>query len=73
MLHSEQVEEMICLVSAMDRTALVRQFRTVRATFPVDFTSDFLETAPLERLRHILLALCLQCQQMPEVEEPALA
>ena len=65
MLQSNQVEELICLVSALDRQTLVRQFQNYRATFPVDFTPDFLQNTPIDRLRHIFLALCLQCQQMP--------
>lgn len=69
MLDATQVEELICLVSAMDRPALVRQFRDYRATFPVDFTEHFLEKTPLERLRHIFVAMCLQCQQVPEFDE----
>ena len=68
MLQPEQVEELICVVSSLDRPALVRQFREFRATFPVDFTPEFLDTSDLDRLRHIFVALCLQCQQMPEVE-----
>ena len=69
MLQPHQVEELIVLVSAMDRATLAAQLRAYRASFPVDFTPEFLETVPLDRLRHIFLALCLQCQQMPEVEE----
>jgi hypothetical protein len=69
MLESQQVEELICLVSAMDRPTLVAQFRAFRASFPVDFTDHFLEATPLERLRHIYVALCLQCQHVPELEE----
>jgi hypothetical protein len=68
MLQPEQVEELICVVSALDRPALVRQFREFRATFPIDFTPEFFATTDLERLRHIFVALCLQCQQMPGVE-----
>ena len=67
MLQPEQVEELICLVSSLDRPALVRQFREFRASFPIDFTPEFLATTDVERLRHILVALCLQCQQMPAV------
>jgi hypothetical protein len=66
MLRPDQVEELICLVAALDRPALVRQFRSYKARFPVDFTPDFLATAPLDRLRHIFVALCLQCQRFPE-------
>ena len=68
MLEAQQVEELICLVSAMDRPTLVGQFRAYRAGFPVDFTDHFLETTPIERLRHIFLALCLQCQHVPAME-----
>ncbi len=66
MLQGEQVEELICLVSAMDRQTLVSQFRQYRATFPLDFTDEFLKTAPVERLRHIFIAVCLQSQHLPE-------
>jgi hypothetical protein len=66
MLEPQQVEELICVVSALDRAALIRQFQNYRATFPVDFTPDFLETASLDRLRHILVAMCLHCQHLPD-------
>jgi len=69
MLEAEQVEELICIVSAMDRPALVGRFRAYQASFPVDFTDEFLENTPVERLRHIFVALCLQCQHVPELEE----
>lgn len=73
MLLSEQVEELISVVATMDRPALVRQIKEYRARFPLDFTSEFLETVPLDRLRHIFLAVCLQSQQMPEMEEASCA
>lgn len=68
MLHPDQVEELICLVSSLDRAALVRQFREFRAGFPIDFTPEFLQATDLDRLRHIFVALCLQSQQMPVAE-----
>ena len=68
MLDASQVEELICLVSAMDRPELVRQFRDYRATFPLDFTETFLQNTPMDRLRHIFVAMCLQCQQVPDQE-----
>jgi len=66
MLQSQQVEELICLVAALDRETLIRQFATYRASFPVDFTMEFLDTEPLDRLRHIFIAMCLHCQRLPE-------
>lgn len=67
MLQPEQVEELICLVAALDRPALVRQFQQFRTRFPLDFTPDFLATTDLERLRHIFVAVCLQSQQVPDL------
>jgi hypothetical protein len=71
MLQPQQVEELICLVSTLDRGALVRHFGTFRATFPIDFTPEFLQATDLDRLRHIFVALCLQSQQMPAAFEVA--
>ena len=65
MLESHQVEELICLVASMDKSALTKQFLTFRGNFPVDFTPEFIEGLSLERLRHIFVALCLQAQQVP--------
>ena len=67
MLNAEQVEELLALVSTLDRAALHRSIREYHGSFPLDFTSDFLETVDLDKLRHIFLAVCLQCQRMPEI------
>jgi len=67
MLAQDQVEDLICLVAALDRPSLVRQIQVYRATFPLDFSDDFLRTIPLDRLRHIFVALCLQQQHVPEI------
>jgi hypothetical protein len=67
MLNTEQIEELITLVTTLDRASLCQVIREYRASFPMDFTSEFLETIELDRLRHIFVAVCLQCQRMPEV------
>lgn len=66
MLQAEQVEELISVVSSMDREGLIEQFRSYPGRFPVDFTEEFLSTTPVDRLRHILVALCLQHQRLPD-------
>jgi hypothetical protein len=71
MLQSNQVEELIALVSGLNRDALVSHLRTYRANFPIDFTADYLGTLPLDRLRHIFVALCLQTQRFPGNLAPA--
>jgi hypothetical protein len=73
MLQPEQIEELICLVSVLDREALMLQFREIESSFPVDFTNEFLESLPLDRVRHIFLALCLQCRQLPRLVEEQVA
>ena len=65
MLQSHQIDDLIQLVSALDRAALLSHFHCYRANFPVDFTDEFLNSLPLDRLRHIFVALCLQTQRMP--------
>ena len=69
MLQSHQIDELITLVSALDRDTLVGQFRAYRGTFPIDFTSDFLSHTEIDRLRHIFVALCLQNQRLPELDD----
>ena len=72
-LQSDQVEELICLVAAMDRDDVVRHVQAFRASFPLDFTPEFLSTVPLDRLRHIFVALCLQQQHVPPMDMPTAA
>ena len=67
MLKTEQIDELLDLVVALDREALCNLIREYRSSFPLDFTDEFLETVELDRLRHIFVAVCLQCQKIPEV------
>ncbi len=64
-MDAEQIEELICLVAAMDRDAVLEHLHDFPATFPLDFTDEFLQTVSLDRLRHIFVALCLQSRHMP--------
>jgi hypothetical protein len=68
MLQTQQIEELIAVVTSLDRRSLLQQFSLYPANFPVDFTSEFLDRQPMERLRHLLVAMCLQCQRMPETQ-----
>ena len=66
MLMPCQIEELIQLVGSLDRPGLIRQFDQYQANFPLDFTPEFFDNTPLERLKHIFVAVCLQSQRMPE-------
>jgi hypothetical protein len=68
MLQSHQIDDLIQLVAALDREALLDHFHSYRASFPLDFTDDFLNSMPLDRLRHIFVALCLQTQRLPSYD-----
>jgi hypothetical protein len=65
-MPTDEVEELIRLVSSLDKTSLLRQFSEYPASFPVDFTPEFLDHQPLERLRHLFIAVCLQSKKLPE-------
>lgn len=69
MLQPTQIEELICLVSSLDRGTLTRQFLTFRGNFPVDFTPEFLDQISVDRMRHIFVALCLHHQHVPSMTE----
>ena len=63
MLESHQIEQLIGTISAMSRPALTEQITRFRAPFPVDFTREYLDKQHTDRLRHILVALCIQYNQ----------
>jgi hypothetical protein len=65
MLQAPQIEELICMVSTLDRPELTRKFLSFHGSFKVDFTPEFLEKLSIDRMRHIFVALCLQNQQIP--------
>ncbi|MBC8106488.1 MAG: hypothetical protein H7Z14_07860 [Anaerolineae bacterium] len=71
MLQAQQVEELVNLITSMSRELVIDQFRSYRASFPVDFTREYLEAQDIEQLRHLFLALCLQSQRMPELPTAA--
>jgi hypothetical protein len=66
-MQPAQLEDLMCLISSLDRPALLNQFHTYPARFPIDFTDQYLNTLTTERLQHIFLAMCIQNQQMPEL------
>lgn len=70
-MNSEQVEELVCVISSLDRRALLHQFQEFTGNFPVDFTPEFLQAQTLDRLRHLLFALCMQCKYIPDLAAQA--
>jgi len=65
MLEPRQIDQLINTIATMDRQTIKEQFLGFRASFPVDFTDEFLDRLPLDRLRHIFLAFCIQNDRAP--------
>jgi hypothetical protein len=73
MMEQSQVEELVGLAGTLDQEALVRQLTACRVSFPVDFTPEFLRSLPVDRLRHIFVAVHLHARQMPALAAHAVA
>lgn len=71
MLATEQIDELICRVAEWDRDTLTSEFLSFNSRFPLDFTPEYLSGLPVDTLRHIFLAVCLQNQKMPMGEMAA--
>jgi hypothetical protein len=67
MQELEHLDELVSLIATLDRPALISQFSSFPAGFDLDFSPEFLATQPLDRLRHIFLALCLQTRRAPNL------
>ncbi len=65
MLEPQQLESLIRIVSSLDRPALVDRLLSFDGAFPIDFTDEYLQQLSIDRLRHILVAVCLQAGQLP--------
>ena len=62
-------EQMIETLAALDRESCVRRIRMMQRP-RMDFTEDFLSSLSVERLRHILMAACLQARRPTRSARP---
>jgi len=58
-MSGKTVDELAEELAHMDRRSLIRRLRSLRCSFELDFTDEFLQQISLERLRHIILAASL--------------
>ena len=65
MLRLDEIDALCTLIATFDRPAVTHHLTTHPAPFPLDFTAEFLRDQPLDRLRHILLGLCMHTQIPP--------
>ncbi|MDD4890254.1 MAG: hypothetical protein PHU85_10025 [Phycisphaerae bacterium] len=51
-----ELDELIATIAAMSRDEISTRLLNFKSDFPLDFTRDYLDRLPLDRLGHILLA-----------------
>ncbi|MDD5459812.1 MAG: hypothetical protein PHF37_10525 [Phycisphaerae bacterium] len=56
MFSDRKLDKMTTSIARLGRNELTKQIKHFRGRFRLDFTDDFLQKTPVERLRHILLA-----------------
>jgi hypothetical protein len=71
MLTPQKSDHVLRIIERLDRRQIIQQMRGCTARFPIDLTDEWLQTQPVEELRHVYAAICIQCDVMPE--DPARA
>jgi hypothetical protein len=56
MSSREYFEQAATSIGTLERDELKKQIKNFKGRFKLDFTEDYLNTATVDRLRHILLA-----------------
>jgi hypothetical protein len=56
MVAKEHFEQTAVSLSSLGRDELKRRIKNFNGRFRLDFTDDYLENLPVDRLRHVLLA-----------------
>ena len=62
MAASWSFEQFTTSIARMDKAELKRKIKSFPGRFRLDFTDDYLNAAPADRLRHILLAAMINAQ-----------
>jgi len=55
----DELDKLITRLAAMERQELKALLDSLKMSFPLDFTDEFLADIPTEKLRHVTLAACL--------------
>jgi len=71
MLPPQKAKSVLSIVERLDRRQIIHQMRACPARFAIDLTDNWLQTQPIDELRHVFAAICIQCDVMPE--DPARA
>jgi len=59
-MNLQTADQLVSAIQAMDRPTLTEALLSLEAPFPVDFSPEFLQHWPLDKLRHVLFAAVSQ-------------
>ena len=65
-MSQTDMEKLVTDLAEMGREGLVERLRGLECGFPMDFSDAFLGSLSLNRLRHVVLAACLQQHRTPQ-------
>ena len=68
---ADELNDVLVAIASMDREALIEQFHTYPAPFPIDFTDAFLRSQSLDKLRHVFAGLVMHCRVAPQLHARA--
>ena len=63
MASRDYFEQTATSISSLNREELKRRIKNFKGRFRLDFTDDYLENLPVDRLRHVLLAALINNRQ----------
>lgn len=63
---SSQVEELLADVLKMDRDGLISFLWRLDCEFQIDFTDEYLQGMNLEQIQHLVAAVVLHADNLPE-------
>jgi hypothetical protein len=66
LLSTDQIDRLLCLLASWDRETLSWQIGRYASRFPLDLTPEFLRDQPVEHIRHVFFAVCVQNRRLPE-------
>lgn len=63
MTGAADLERLLQDVQQMDRPDLIALLKAIPCPFPIDFSDTYLAEVPLDRLKHLVLAVCLHVRR----------
>lgn len=63
MLPLDDINSTLQTIERMARDELIAVLRELPCPFPLDFTDEYLQHLPIERLKHLVAAVALHCRK----------